>query len=52
MARLYKNMEIFQLGYALAIDIITLLDKFPLERKRQYNLSDEKGSNVNSIEHG
>lgn len=29
MARLYKNMKIFQLGYAFAIDIHKILDKFP-----------------------
>ena len=33
MARLYKNMEIFQLSYALALDIHKLLDKFPEEQK-------------------
>jgi len=29
MARLYKNMEIFQLSYTLALDIHKLLEKFP-----------------------
>ena len=33
MARLYKNMEIFQLSYELALDIHKLLDKFPEEQK-------------------
>ena len=33
MARLYKNMEIFQLSYALAIDIHKMLDKFPEKEK-------------------
>jgi four helix bundle protein len=33
MARLYKNMEIFQLSYALAIDIHKILDKFPPKEK-------------------
>src|SRR3989338_1545092 len=33
MARLYKNMEIFQLSYSLALDIHKLLDKFPEEQK-------------------
>jgi four helix bundle protein len=33
MARLYKNMEIFQLSYALAIDIHKILDKFPEKEK-------------------
>ena len=33
MARLYKNMEIFQLSYALAIDIHKILDKFPTKEK-------------------
>ena len=33
MARLYKNMEIFQLGYALALDIHRILDKFPEKEK-------------------
>ncbi len=33
MARLYKNMEIFQLSYELAIDIHKMLDKFPEKEK-------------------
>ena len=33
MARLYKNMEIFQLSYSLALNIHKLLDKFPEEQK-------------------
>ena len=33
MARLYKNMEIFQLSYSLALDIHKLLDKFPQKEK-------------------
>lgn len=33
MARLYKNMEVFQLSYSLALDIHKLLDKFPEEQK-------------------
>src|SRR3989344_5409009 len=33
MARLYKNMEIFQLSYALALDVHKLLDKFPEEQR-------------------
>ena len=33
MARLYRNMEIFQLSYSLALDIHKLLDKFPEEQK-------------------
>lgn len=33
MARLYKNMEIFQLSYDLALNIHRLLDKFPEKEK-------------------
>ncbi len=33
MARLYKNMEIWQLSYALTLDIHRILDKFP-EKER------------------
>ncbi|MBS3097607.1 four helix bundle protein [Candidatus Woesearchaeota archaeon] len=33
MARLYKNMEIFQLGYELALDINRLVNKFPEKEK-------------------
>ncbi len=33
MARLYRNMEIFQLGYSLSLDIHRLLDKFPEKEK-------------------
>jgi len=33
MARLFKNMEIYQLGYDLAIDIHKLLDRFPEKEK-------------------
>lgn len=33
MARLYKNMEIFQLSYELAIDVHKMLDKFPEKEK-------------------
>ena len=33
MARLYKNMEIFQLSYDLTLDIHKLLDKFPDKEK-------------------
>ena len=33
MARLYKNMEIFQLSYDLSLDIHRLLDKFPEKEK-------------------
>ena len=33
MARLYKNMEIFQLSYSLSLDIHRLLDKFPEKEK-------------------
>lgn len=33
MARLYKNMEIFQLSYSLAIEIHKMLDKFPAKEK-------------------
>jgi len=33
MARLYRNMEIFQLGYDLSLDIHRLLDKFPDKEK-------------------
>ena len=33
MARLYKNMHIFQLSYNLAIDIHKMLDKFPEKEK-------------------
>jgi len=33
MARLYKNMEIFQKGYAFALDIHRLLEKFPEKEK-------------------
>lgn len=38
MARLYKNMEIFQLSYALSLDIHKLLDKFP-EKERDNIIS-------------
>jgi len=33
MARLYKNMEIYQLSYTLAIDIHKMLDRFPDKEK-------------------
>ena len=33
MARLYKNMEIFQLSYSLCLDIHRMLDKFPEKEK-------------------
>src|SRR3989339_1770519 len=33
MARLFRNMEIFQLSYDLAIDIHKLLDKLPDKEK-------------------
>ncbi len=33
MARLYKNMEIYQLSYDLALEIHKLLDKFPEKEK-------------------
>jgi len=33
MARLYKNMEIFQLSYELSLDIHRLLDKLPDKEK-------------------
>ena len=33
MARLYKNMEIFEIGYSLALDIHRLLDRFPDKEK-------------------
>lgn len=33
MARLYKNMEIFKLGYSLSLDAHRLLDKFPSKEK-------------------
>lgn len=33
MARLYKNMLIFQLSYELSLDINRLVDKFPKEQK-------------------
>ena len=33
MARLYKNMEIFKLGYELTIDIHKILKKFPEKEK-------------------
>jgi four helix bundle protein len=33
MARLYKNMDIFQIGYNLALDIHRILDKFPDKEK-------------------
>ena len=33
MARLYKNMEIFQLSYALALDIHKIADRFPPKEK-------------------
>ena len=33
MACLYKNMENFQIGYALSLDIHKILDKFPQKEK-------------------
>jgi four helix bundle protein len=33
MARLYKNMEIFQLSYSLCLDIHRMLDRFPEKEK-------------------
>ena len=33
MARIYKNMEIFQLSYTLAIEVHKILDKFPEKEK-------------------
>jgi four helix bundle protein len=47
MARLYKNMEIFQLSYVLAIDIHKLLDKFP--EKEQDNITSQMRRAVTSI---
>ena len=33
MARLYKNMEIFQLSHSLCLDIHRMLDRFPEKEK-------------------
>ena len=47
MARLYKNMEIYQLGYNLALDIHKLLDKFP--KKEKDNIISQMRRSVTSI---
>lgn len=47
MARFYKNMEIFQLSYDLAIDIHKILDKFP--EKEQDNITSQMRRAVTSI---
>ena len=47
MARLYKNMEIFQIAYSLAIDIHKMLDKFP--EKEQDNITSQTRRAVTSI---
>ncbi|MBW2983781.1 four helix bundle protein [Candidatus Woesearchaeota archaeon] len=47
MARLFKNMEIYQLSYNLAIDIHRLLDKFP--EKEKDNLISQMRRAVTSI---
>jgi four helix bundle protein len=33
MARLYRNMEIFQLGYSLSLEVHKILDKFPVKER-------------------
>lgn len=43
MARLYKNMEIFQLGYDLALEVYKILCKFP-EKERDNIISQMKRS--------
>ena len=47
MARLFKNMEIYQLGYDLAIDIHKLLDRFP--EKERDNIVSQMRRAVTSI---
>jgi four helix bundle protein len=47
MARLYKNMEIFQLSYSLTIDIHKMLDKFP--EKEKDNIISQMRRSVTSI---
>ena len=47
MARLYKNMEIFQLAYSLAIDIHKMLDRFP--EKEKDNITSQMRRAVTSI---
>ncbi len=47
MARLYKNMEVFQLSYELAIDIHNILDKFP--ERLQDNVTNQMRRAVTSI---
>ncbi len=47
MARLYRNMEIFQLSYELAIDIHKMLDKFP--EKEQDNITSQMRRAATSI---
>jgi four helix bundle protein len=47
MARLYKNMEIFQLGYHLALEINKLVDKFP--EKERNNISSQMRRAATSI---
>jgi len=43
MARLYKNMEIFQLSYELALEVYKILNKFP-EKERDNIMSQMKRS--------
>ena len=47
MARLYKNMEIFQLSYTLSIDINKILDKFP--EKEKDNITDQMRRAATSV---
>jgi len=44
---MYKNMEVFQLSYALAIDVHKMLDKFP--EKENDNIKSQIRRSVTSI---
>ncbi|MBL7055796.1 four helix bundle protein [Candidatus Woesearchaeota archaeon] len=47
MARLYKKMEIFQLGYSLTVDVIKLVEKLP--DKEKDNIASQMRRAVTSI---
>ncbi len=44
---MYKNMEVYQLGYAFALDIHRILDKFP--KKEEANISSQMRRAATSI---
>jgi len=47
MARLYKNMEIFQLGYSLTVGVIKVVEKLPVREKD--NIASQMRRAVTSI---